>query len=363
MKSVIWTVKIWLLIALALGLAAEPVSAEMSVSLSLDRSEATPADTIQMKVTVAGSRDRHFEPRILGLENFTVTPGGTSSRIEFINGKISARMEYTYFIQPRQTGIFQVGPAEVEVGGQLLQSQTTQLRVVPPAPSRGETRGSLFLSAELAASEVYVDEQTVYILKLCRRARIENVSLQLPEAEHLVFQQLGEPREYRRQFNGQDYQVLEVRYALAASQVGTYTVGPARMKMTVLESRRRSSRSLFDDPFFSFSSGRPVTLASETVALRVRGLPEEGRPGDFSGLVGRFEIDSELAPAAVKTGNSATLTVQVRGHGNVKHIPDLKLPAPEHLKVYADQPVLEITPEPQGLTGTKTMKWALVPEQ
>ena len=43
--------------------------------------------------------------------------------------------------------------------------------------------------------------------------------------------------------------------------------------------------------------------------------------------------------------------------------PDLKIPELDHIKVYADQPVLESTQDSEGLRGTKTMKWALVPEK
>jgi len=41
----------------------------------------------------------------------------------------------------------------------------------------------------------------------------------------------------------------------------------------------------------------------------------------------------------------------------------LKLPELTESKVYADQPVFEMTPDDKGLAGTKTMKWAIVPEK
>ena len=76
-------------------------AAEISVELKLDRSEMILNDSVQLVVSVSGSRDSGAEPDIQGLENFRVKPGGTSSRIEFINGKMSSGMEYTYFIQLR----------------------------------------------------------------------------------------------------------------------------------------------------------------------------------------------------------------------------------------------------------------------
>ncbi len=38
-----------------------------------------------------------------------------------------------------------------------------------------------------------------------------------------------------------------------------------------------------------------------------------GRPADFTGLVGTFQMTSTLGPASLKAGESATLTIQVEG--------------------------------------------------
>jgi hypothetical protein len=318
-------------------------------------------------VSVSGTRSSESEPVVYGLENFSVTRGGTSSRIEIINGKVNAGIDYTYFIQPQKTGKFRIGPAEITTKGQTFRSNAASINIIKPAKSTGVDRGPLFLSAGLSSSEVYVEEQAIYTLKLYRRTKVGDLSLDLPETQNLTFKQLGKPLEYQSEYGGQTYQVLEVRYALVSSKEGSYTIGASRMNMTVFQPRRRSRRRLFDDPFFndpffSFSSGRPMTLASEPLELKVLPLPNEGRPADFTGLVGKFEIESKLEPPKINAGESATLTVWLRGRGNVNRLPDLKGPELDHTKLYADQPALKVEPDAQGLAGSKTMKWALVPE-
>ena len=337
--------------------------AEVSVNLNLDRNEATIADSIRVVVNISGSRNTQSRPVIKGLENFTVSQGGTSSRVEIINGKVNSGIDYTYYIQPKKTGTFKIGPAEVKIDGKLYQSQSRSLSVVKSAASEGSKRSALLLSTGISSKEVYVEEQTIYTLKLYNRTNIRDISLNLPEHEHLVFKQLGKPREYRSTVNGQSYEVLEVRYAVVANVAGSYVIGPAKMNMTVLEPRSRRRRNLFDDPFFSFSSGRPVTLSGESLELTVLPLPEAGKPKNFSGLIGKFNIESQLEPASVTAGESATLTVQVKGQGNVQRIPDLKFPELKDAKIYADQPVLNVEQNENGLGGVKTMKWALVPEK
>lgn len=334
---------------------------EVSVALKLDRAEATVADSVRLTVSVSGAR-KSESPAISGLEHFDVSRGGTSSRVEIINGNLNSGVDYTYGLQPRKTGTFTIGPARVEVGGKTISSNTATLTVVEPRQAEGLNRGPVFLSAELSAEEVYVEAQTIYTLRLYSQVSVDDLSLSLPESEHLTFKRLGKHTQYESVYNGRPYQVLEVRYALIPAKEGVFGVRPSRMSMRVFQPRRRSPRSLFDDPFFSLGAGRPMTVASEPLELDVRKLPEKGRPENFSGLVGNYQIEAKLEPSQVKAGESATLTVLLSGRGNVNRIPDLKMPELEQVKIYADQPVLTEETDADGVVGFKTMKWALVPE-
>ena len=345
------------------NLAPVLAAADISVNLKLDRTETRLTDSVQLTISVAGSRDSGSSPEIQGLEDFVVSSGGTSSRFEFINGKISSGMDYTFFIQPQKTGTFQIGPARVQLKGRTYISNTATLRVVKAAARAGVDRGPIFLEATLSNDTVYVEEQTLYTLKLYLRRNVRNISLNLPEVENLIFKQIAKPLEYSSKVDSRNYQVIEVGYAVVPAKAGRFLVESAKMSMTVLDSRRRSNRSFFDDPFASFSTGRPVTIAGPSLQLTVQPLPEEGKPPDFSGLAGKFNISSKLEPVTLKTGESATLTISVSGKGNIHRIPDLKMPQLEHIKIYADKPVLESTQDSEGMKGSKTMKWALVPEK
>lgn len=338
-------------------------SADVSISLRIDRQEATLADSVTLVVSVSGVRDSSSTPLIRGLEHFNVSSGGTSSRVQIINGKIDSSMDFTYYIQPQKTGTFQLGPAEINNDGLVYRSNTVTLNVSRQAHSEELDRGALFLQAQISSSKAYVGEQIIYTLKLYRQLKVSNVSLSLPETQRLVFKQLGEPTEYQSVLHDETFQVLEIRYALVPSEKGKYTLEPSKMGMTIYEPQNQPRRGLFDDPFFSFSRAKPISLASDALKIEVLPLPELERPVDFSGLVGTFQINAELVPSEIKAGESATLTVHITGRGNVNRIPDLDAPELTHTKVYADQPVLEVNPDSKGLFGSKTMKWALVPEK
>lgn len=352
------------LLALALLSGGRPCRAAEgpTVTLQLDRLETTLSEAVKLTVEVSGSRKLDADPVIPGLEVFTVTPGGTSSRMEIINGRRTSSVQYNFLLEPRQAGLFHIGPAECRIDGQVYQSNAETLKVVRQAAAQGAERGPLFMTAALSKTPAYVEEPVLYIVKLFVRVRIGEVSLDLPKADHLKFKQLEEPRQYESGEGGQRYQVLEARYLLTPSQAGEFNLAPARMRLTVYDDQGGSRRrTIFDDPFFS--RGRPQTLLSEPVKLKVLPLPVAGQPRDFSGLIGTFKISSKLEPAEVQVGGSATLTVRLSGRGNVSRLPDLSGPAPSWAKVYADQPVLKVETDAEGQSGVKTMKWALVPQQ
>ena len=357
--------KIAIIFAFLFAFCQAPYSAfaDISVTLNLDRNEARLPDTIRMTISIKGTRKTDLEPVIYGLESFNVMRSGTSSRFELINGSLSSGVDYQYSIQPQKAGMFKIGPVEVKIKGKTIKSGSQTLKIVETARTTGLNRGSLFLSASVSSAKVYVEEQTVYSLKLYHLVKVKDLTLDLPDIDYLRFKQLGKPVQYQGVYNGTLYNILEVRYAVTPLKEGVYGIRPSKLGMNVYESGQRSRFDTFNDPFFYRSSGRPTTLTSEPLELKVLPIPDEGRPRDFSGLVGSFSINTRLEPSELKAGESATLTVTLSGRGNINRIPDIKGPELENVKVYADEPVIKVEPDSAGPSGSKTMKWALVPEK
>jgi hypothetical protein len=62
---------------------------------------------------------------------------------------------------------------------------------------------------------------------------------------------------------------------------------------------------------------RDALVHGEAFALRVRALPEEGRPAGFTGAVGRFTVAATAAPRELTVGESFALTLTIEGEGNL----------------------------------------------
>lgn len=337
--------------------------AKISVSLKLDRSQTQLVDSVQLTVSVIGSRDSESMSEIQGLMNFDVKSAGRASQSVSINGKTSLKIDHIFYLQPQKIGTFQIGPARVLADGKHYTSNTAKLKVVKPGKGQPERLKPVFITAELSRDTVYVEEQTVYTLKVYRRPNVGKLRLTPFEIENISLNQIGEQTSYRGSHDGREYEVIELRYALLPTKPGSYVINPAVLNSMVYDPRKSSRRSFWNDPFPSFSRGRPLRVSSQAMQLTVLPLPEAGKPQDFSGLVGKFKMQSRLEPASLKTGESATLTVSVSGQGNVNRIPDLKIPELNQIKIYADKPMLESAQDGEGTRGSKTMKWALVPEK
>ena len=77
-----------------------------------------------------------------------------------------------------------------------------------------------------------------------------------------------------------------------------------------------------------------MTVSSEPLALEVLPFPEKGKPELISAaLWGNLPL--KVQPFRIggsRMGDSVTLTLRLSGNGNVNRLPDLKMPALDHLK-------------------------------
>jgi hypothetical protein len=62
---------------------------------------------------------------------------------------------------------------------------------------------------------------------------------------------------------------------------------------------------------------REVTLTGAPLVVEVRPLPEEGRPAEFGGAVGRFAVTAEAEPRELEFGDTLKLTLRIEGEGNL----------------------------------------------
>lgn len=66
--------------------------------------------------------------------------------------------------------------------------------------------------------------------------------------------------------------------------------------------------------------------SSPTVNITVKPLPTEGKPADFSGMVGSYSFAADFDRTGLKVGEAMTLSINIKGDGLPGSIADPKLP-------------------------------------
>jgi hypothetical protein len=139
------------------------------------------------------------------------------------------------------------------------------------------------------------------------------------------------------------------------------------------EARRRRGGGLrgggldpFDDPFFDGFLGAArapskIPLTSGALPVAVRELPQEGRPADFSGGIGRFSVSAKASPTKVSVGDPITMTVTVSGEGSFDRLDLPPLERSADWKTYDQSTKVETTNDVRQV-ARKTFEQAIVPE-
>jgi hypothetical protein len=334
-------------------------AAEVSVTATVDKNEASLDDYIVLKVTVEGTRE---EPTMPDLSAFKFQSRGTSSQMSIINGRTSSKLEYNYILYPQKSGTFTIGPFTLDLDGRQVKSDPITITISKAEPQARQS-GEIFVSSSVDNENPYLNEQIIYTFQFCRRVQIAGASLtEQPSFDGFLVENLGKEREYSKVVNGQEYLVTEVRQGLLPVKTGALVITPSTLQASVVSQRRarRGGNPFFDDSFFGFSETVPKIFRTEPISVMVKPLPAEGRPADFKNLVGDFTLTSQVSKSRVQAGESITLTVTVSGTGNLKNLQNIDMQL-QNFKVYDDKPVFEPAVISGKIGGRLVLKKALVP--
>lgn len=335
-------------------------ASSVAVVATVDKNEAALEDYILLKLSVKGSREK---PSLPDMPAFNVQSRGSSSQVRIVNGQMSSSVEYTYVLYPQKKGAFTLGPFTIKHSGKTIASNRISIRVQQGSRQTDESR-NIFVVAEVDNKNPHLYEQIIYSFKFYRRIKVTNARLtKSPSFEGFISEQLSKAKEYQKVINGQAYFVTEIKHALFPTKPGVLEIPPSTLLCDVILQKRRQSRSFgfFDDPFFGFSETAPRTLRTAPLTIMVRPLPAAGRPPDFQNLVGDFSLTSSLSTNKLEVGDSATLTLTLKGSGNIKNYNAIKFSGLQNFKVYDDKPVFKSEIVGGKIGGKMVIKKALVP--
>ena len=118
---------------------------------------------------------------------------------------------------------------------------------------------------------------------------------------------------------------------LSPTKSGNLQIPPFKFKYTKLgEPKVVEENKQMGGMTFSSRSVKQESVESEaqtpTVNITVKPLPAEGKPANFSGMVGSYSFSADFDRTSLKVGEAMTLSISIKGDGLPGSITDPKLP-------------------------------------
>ncbi|MBR9986831.1 MAG: protein BatD [Desulfosarcina sp.] len=348
-----------LTITVIILLAAAGFADAASVRAVVDRNQASVGESIALQITIDGGEG---DVDLSGLVDFKTLSRGTSSSFQMINGRTSRQLIHNYVLIPLTAGGLTIPAIPVTIDGKI--HYTTPIGVtISREPPVDSGQRDVYVTAGVSEPAPWVGQQLVYTFRLFNAVQVADAKFQAPEFNGFTAEELEERQSHRTVINGREFIVTEVVFVLVPIKTGTLEIEPAVLQVGMLQRNLRPRPFSGMDAFFGRSQMTTRILETEPITVHVKDLPPKPPGAPFSGLVGRFEIAASLDKTELRVGDSTTLAVTVSGTGNIMDTPEPAVPSPAEFKAYADNPEAQIQPGPQGYSGNKIFRTALVPVQ
>ena len=304
-------------------------------------------------------------------EGFRIV-GGPSQQVSqsWVNGKSSFNKIYSYFLMPSRRGKLTIRQASIEINGETYKTAPLTINVTAPVERPRDPNDNtitadeaIHLVAEVSKTNPYINEPitVVYKLYFSMNIGISNWrELEKPKYNDFWSQNIDIPQLVAEEgtFNNERYRYVVLRKTVLYPQKsGKLTIEPLSLDIDVQVPTGR--RNIFGQMQIMEDHKR-VSAGAKTI--NVKPLPENGRPADFSGAVGKFDFKVTPSRTSVKHGESIELAVSVNGAGNLKLFNLPKPVVPTALEMYDPVHKEQVQTPLSGMNGGITDTYTIVPQ-
>jgi BatD DUF11 like domain len=298
--------------------------------------------------------------------------GGPSQQVSqsWVNGKSSFNKVYSYFLLPTQRGNLTIKQAALEYQGQTYKTTPISVTVTAAVEQPRDPNDisvsvdeALHLVADVSNNSPYINQPitVVYKLYFSYNIGISNWrELDKPKYNNFWSQNIDIKKLVAEEgtFKGEKYRFVTLRkVVLYPQKSGNLEIEPLSLDIDVELPTNR--RDLFGRVLMTRDNKR-VSAGSRTI--QVKSLPENGKPFDFSGAVGKFDFQVVPSRTTLKHGESTELNVSVSGNGNLKLFNLPKPVVPSALEMYDPVHTESVTTPLTGMTGRIADKYTIIPQ-
>ena len=367
---------IFILALVLFGLSSQIVAqapGEIDISVSLDRESIAVDEQAILQIEISGPIQDLPSPTLPQLQKFEIYSQGRSSNISIVNGQVSSSIIYRYILIPQVPGTYPISGISltynnvmfsgnavtltVSASGAKAQNQLQQRAASPDGQGK-----DYYLEASVDEKNPYVGQQTILTLRFFIAVQFYgSPSLDEPSTTGFWTEVLGTMAPSLQKINNRTYRVIERKYALFPSQTGPLTIGRATITTTVAaRSRQRDPFDMFGD---FFGQGQQIQVRSEPLRVIARELPEQGKPANFSGTVGRYSISASPNKTLVEASQPVTVNIKISGSGNVKSVADPVIPELQDFRVYKASSNEQMAKAGENLSGSKIIEQVFIPRR
>ena len=325
-----------------------------SVSASVDKNPVMINESLILTVTADDDIDRNALDTSALLTDFIVGRTSVSSQTSMVNFNTTRTTTWNTVLIPRQSG--EIVIPRFEIDG--VKTQAIKLNVLAADKSVTSTQQDLFITTQVSATELYVQQQITLTVKLHFAAELKRGSLTEPTLTGANILQIGKDKESENIINGKRYRIIERIYAISPQKSGDVILkSPIFSGEIMMPSTRRSN-------FLSFADTKPVSVIGDDIALTIKAIPAEITGAWLPSELLALHQEWQPEPSKFKVGEPITRTITLTAAGlSEEQLPEITMEVPQGLKVYPDQPELHTGLNNERLVSQKVINFAIVASQ
>ena len=342
------------------------LSAQVNFRATLSKNSLGINERVRIDFIMDKDGDNFIPPEF---ENFRVVAGPSQSiKNSWVNGKRSYSKTYTYFLSPIEKGNFKIGQASVEVDGEIyktliLNVEVTSAVEIPVNPNDPSyiADNNIHLVAEISKTNPYLNEPISIVYKLYWKPDLGITNpreLDAPRYSNFWSSNIDNtPIAENGTYNGEAYRYAIMRKTVLYPQkTGELSIEPLVYGLAVQVPTNR--RDIFGQVL---SNTVNKTVSAGKVKINVRPLPNQGRPDNFSGAVGKFDLLVNTTKKELLISEAFQLNIEIKGKGNFNlfNFPSINLPAT--LEVYEPERIEKLKTNFQGINGSLKDQYTVVP--
>ena len=325
-----------------------------SVSASVDKNPVMINESLILTVTADDDIDRNALDTSALLTDFIVGRTSVNSQTSMVNFDTTRTTTWNTVLIPRQSG--EIVIPRFEIDG--VKTQAIKLNVLAADKSVTSAQQDLFITTQVSATELYVQQQITLTVKLHFAAELKRGSLTEPTLTGANILQIGKDKESENIINGKRYRIIERIYAISPQKSGDVILkSPIFSGEIMMPSTRRSN-------FLSFADTKPVSIIGDDIALTIKAIPTEITGAWLPSELLALHQEWQPEPSKFKVGEPITRTITLTAAGlSEEQLPEVTMEVPQGLKVYPDQPELHTGLNNERLVSQKVINFAIVASQ